>query len=126
MGLGYAGDSFNDVISKLLRIQRSYQEKQEQLQRQQQERNDENSDSRTELFPANLSELFNEQDSQQLADLLGGFVRQLPRTNSKQCRSSLTIKRWTGWDLNPRPQQCHWIKRFQRYSEPHFLLYFHY
>jgi hypothetical protein len=58
MGLGYARDSFNDVISKLLRIQRSYQEKQEQLQRQQQESNDENSDSRTERFPANLSELF--------------------------------------------------------------------
>ena len=28
--LGGAGDSFNDVISKLLRIQRSYQEKQQQ------------------------------------------------------------------------------------------------
>jgi hypothetical protein len=42
MGLGYAGDSFNDVISKLLRIQRSYQEKQQ---------------------------------------------------------------KWTGWELNPRPQQ---------------------
>jgi hypothetical protein len=29
MGLGHAGNSFNDVISKLLRIQRSYQEKQQ-------------------------------------------------------------------------------------------------
>ena len=27
--LGYAGDSFNDVFSKLLRIQRNYQEKQQ-------------------------------------------------------------------------------------------------
>jgi hypothetical protein len=32
--LGYTGDSFNDVISKLLRIQRNYQEKQQQQDRQ--------------------------------------------------------------------------------------------
>jgi hypothetical protein len=30
--LGYAGDSFNDVISKLLRIERSYQEMKKQQQ----------------------------------------------------------------------------------------------
>jgi hypothetical protein len=73
MGLGYAGDSFNDVISKLLRIQRSYQEKQQQPQMQQQESDDENnSTSNVGLpVPGSLSELFNERDSQQLADLLG-------------------------------------------------------
>jgi hypothetical protein len=31
----HAGDSFNDVMSKLLRIHRNYQEKQQQLQGQQ-------------------------------------------------------------------------------------------
>jgi hypothetical protein len=36
MGLVHAGDLFNDVISKPLRIQRSYQEKQQQPQMQQQ------------------------------------------------------------------------------------------
>jgi hypothetical protein len=73
MGLGYAGDSFNDVISKLRRIQRSYQEKQQQPQMQQQESDDENNSTNSSglPFPGSLSELFNEQDSQQLADLLG-------------------------------------------------------
>ena len=30
--LGHAGDSFNDVTTKLLRIQKNHQEKQKQLQ----------------------------------------------------------------------------------------------
>jgi predicted CopG family antitoxin len=34
--LGYAGDSFNDVISKLLRIERSYQEMKKQQEQQNQ------------------------------------------------------------------------------------------
>src|SRR5215204_2366897 len=72
MGLGHAGNSFNDVISKLLRIQRSYQEKQQQPQMQQQESDDKNSTSNVGLpVSGSLSELFNERDSQQLADLLG-------------------------------------------------------
>jgi hypothetical protein len=33
------------------------------------------------------------------------LVRQLSKLNSKQYRSSYTEKKWTGWDLNPRPQQ---------------------
>jgi predicted CopG family antitoxin len=70
--LGHAGDSFNDVISKLLRIQRNYQEKQQQLQMQQQESDDENNSTNSSglPFPGSLSELFDEQDRQQLADLL--------------------------------------------------------
>lgn len=32
--LGHAGDSFNDVISKLLRIERSYQEMKQQQKEQ--------------------------------------------------------------------------------------------
>jgi hypothetical protein len=66
MRLVHAGDSFNDVISKLLRIQRSYQEKQQQPQMQQQESDDENnSTSNVGLpVPGNLSELFDEHDRQ--------------------------------------------------------------
>jgi predicted CopG family antitoxin len=44
--LGHAGDSFNDVISKLLRIERSYQEmkkKQQEERRHQQQENSDNS-----------------------------------------------------------------------------------
>jgi hypothetical protein len=72
MGLGYAGDSFNDVISKLLLIQRSYHKKQQQPQMQQQESDDENnSTSNVGLpVPGSLSELFDEHDRQQLTDLL--------------------------------------------------------
>src|SRR5215207_4705293 len=46
-GLGHAGDSFNDVISKLLRIQRSYQEKQQQPQMQQQQESDDDENNST-------------------------------------------------------------------------------
>jgi predicted CopG family antitoxin len=34
--VGHAGDSFNDVISKLLRVYRTYQEKKQQQEEQQQ------------------------------------------------------------------------------------------
>jgi len=74
MGLVHAGDSFNDVISKLLRIQRSYQEKQQQPQMQQQQKSDDENNSTSNVgltVPGNLSELFDEHDRQQLADLLG-------------------------------------------------------
>jgi hypothetical protein len=35
--LGHAGDSFNDVISKLLRIERSYKEMKKQQEEQQEQ-----------------------------------------------------------------------------------------
>jgi hypothetical protein len=61
--------------------QRRYQDKQQQPQMQLQESDDEdNSTNRSGLsFPGSLSELFNERDSQQLGDLLGGFVRQFSK-----------------------------------------------
>ena len=76
--LGHAGDSFNDVISKLLRIERSYQEmkKQQELQQQQESNDEYSSTSSGELpFPENRSELFDEHYRQQLADLLGLRIR---------------------------------------------------
>jgi hypothetical protein len=80
MGLGHAGDSFNDVILKLLQIQRRYQDKQQQPQMQQQQESDDENNSTNSSglpFPVNLSELFDEHNRQRLGDLRGGFVRQL-------------------------------------------------
>jgi predicted CopG family antitoxin len=77
--LGYTGDSFNDVISKLLRIQRNYQEKQ-------QESND-NSSNDGLPFPGSLSELFDNHDTQQLAELLG-----LRRSNNSSKMNNQKIK----------------------------------
>ena len=62
--LGHAGDSFNDVISKLLRIEKNYQEmkKNQQLQQQQQETEDNSNRSNGGLlFPQSPAEIFNEQ-----------------------------------------------------------------
>ena len=85
--LGQAGDSFNDVISKLLRIHRNHQEKQQQLQRQQQQESDDENNSTSSRLPFHGSpfELFDEHDRQQLVDLLG-----LRRRNSS--RNNQTIK----------------------------------
>jgi predicted CopG family antitoxin len=87
--LGHAGDSFNDVISKLLRIYWNYREKQQELQRQQQESDDENSSNRSNrefLFPPSFSEMLDEQYRQQEAD----FIRLLQKRKSS--RNNQTIK----------------------------------
>lgn len=67
--LGYAGDSFNDVISKLLRIERSYQEmkKQHEEQQQQQANSDNSSGLTSNPIP---STAFEEQNKQQVAELV--------------------------------------------------------
>jgi predicted CopG family antitoxin len=66
-----ASDSFNDVVSKLLRIHSINQEKkrQQQLKRQQHNTDDQNNNFiRSEPpFRVNVSELFDEQEGQQLA-----------------------------------------------------------
>jgi hypothetical protein len=50
--LGLAGDSFNDVISKLLRIERIYQEmKKQREEEQQQQENSDNNNSRLPSIP---------------------------------------------------------------------------
>ena len=73
--VGYAGDSFNDVVSKLLRVYRAYQEeKKKQQEEQQQQENDyeeytTNNDGLP--FPVSLSKMSTEQDIQHLAGLLG-------------------------------------------------------
>ncbi|HEX6281809.1 MAG TPA: hypothetical protein VFZ67_06235 [Nitrososphaera sp.] len=70
--LGQAGDSFNDVISRLIRMHRNHQEKQ-----QQQERDEENNSSTSSgevLFPRTISELL-EQDRQRVANMLGWRTR---------------------------------------------------
>jgi predicted CopG family antitoxin len=84
--LGHAGDSFNDVISKLLRVHRIYQEKRrQQLEQESDDKN--NSTSSVELsFPGILSESFGEHDRQQLAELLG------LRIENRSGRNDQTIK----------------------------------
>src|SRR5215211_5209596 len=71
--VGYAGDSFNDVVSRLLQVYRVYKEKEQEEQQQQQQENDYekyiiNNDRIP--FPDSFSESFGEQDIQQLAGLL--------------------------------------------------------
>jgi predicted CopG family antitoxin len=66
--LGYAGDSFNDVISKLLRIERSYQEMKKQQEEQHQQENSGNgSGLASNPIP---STAFEEQNKQQVAELV--------------------------------------------------------
>jgi predicted CopG family antitoxin len=70
--LGHAGDSFNDVISKLLRIQRNYQEIKKQ--QEQQENNDKNSSNNSnnssELSPPGPSTLFEKENKQLISELV--------------------------------------------------------
>jgi hypothetical protein len=65
---------------------------------QQQESDDEdNSTNRSGLsFPGSLSELFNERDSQQIGDLLGGFILQLIKMSLIQYRSCTTERSGPG------------------------------
>lgn len=73
--LGHAGDSFNDVIPKLLRIERrSYQEmkkkQQEERQHQQQENNDNSSGLPSIPMPSAEFEEYNKQQMAELVQLL--------------------------------------------------------
>jgi len=69
--LGYAGDSFNHVVSKFLRIERSYQEmkKQQEQQQEHQQESSDNSSSRL-LSLLSPSPKFEEQNKQQIAQLV--------------------------------------------------------
>lgn len=73
--LGHAGDSFNDVIPKLLRIERrSYQEmkkkQQEERQHQQQENSDDSSGLPSIPMPSAEFEEYNKQQMAELVQLL--------------------------------------------------------
>jgi len=82
--LGHAGDSFNDVISKLLRIERSYQEMKKQQEEQQQESSDDNSsNSGSEfLFPPTSARIFGEKQNKKQLD---EFVRLLRGKRRGKC-----------------------------------------
>ena len=80
--VGYAGDSFNDVVSKLLQVYRAYKENKKQQEEQQQQENYDakyitNNDGLP--FHDSFSELFGEYDRQQLADLFGYRMRNSSR-----------------------------------------------
>jgi predicted CopG family antitoxin len=69
--LGHAGDSFNDVISKLLRIERSYQEMKKKQQEERHQEQQENSDNSSGLpsIPMPSAE-FEEYNKQRMAELV--------------------------------------------------------
>jgi predicted CopG family antitoxin len=69
--LGHAGDSFNDVISKLLRIERSYQEMKKKQQEERHQEQQENSDN-SSGFPSipMPSAEFEEYNKQRMAELV--------------------------------------------------------
>lgn len=62
--LGQAGDSFNNVVSRLLQVYRAYQEKQQEEEHQQRQENDNEkyitNNDRLPPFPGSLSDLFGE------------------------------------------------------------------
>jgi predicted CopG family antitoxin len=66
--LGHAGDSFNDVISKLLRIERNYREKKKKQHEEQQQAKGDNS-SGLPFIPI-PSAAFEEQNKQQITELV--------------------------------------------------------
>jgi predicted CopG family antitoxin len=90
--LGYAGDSFNDVISRLLRIEKNYREmkkKQEEEEEQRQKNTDKNSyDDYIEsefIPPSNPSTMFAEQNNNNMQNIdeLLRWVRGKKSRNSK-------------------------------------------
>jgi predicted CopG family antitoxin len=82
--LGQAGDSFNDVISRLLQIDSSYQEKIQHPQEQEKENHRRSIDELP--FSGSPYELFEENNRQQLADLLAF------RRGNINSRNSQTMK----------------------------------
>lgn len=81
--LGYAGDSFNDVISKLLRMEKNYQEMKKQREEQQQENSDKNSSYSAFISsPPSPSIMSAEQNKQKIAELVQ-LLRGKKRRNSK-------------------------------------------
>jgi hypothetical protein len=89
--LGYAGDSFNDVISKLLRIERGYQEMKKQHEEQQQQTNSDNSSTGLTSIPIPSAE-FEEHSKQQMAELLQLLRR---KRRGSISRNDQTIKKET-------------------------------
>jgi predicted CopG family antitoxin len=90
--LGHAGDSFNDVIPKLLRIERrSYQEMKKKQQEERQHQQQENSDNSSGLLlsiPMPSAE-FEEYNKQQMAELVQLLRR---KTRGSIGRNNQTIE----------------------------------
>jgi predicted CopG family antitoxin len=68
--LGHAGDSYNDVVSRLLQVYRAYKEKKQQDEQERQQHQGNDCDeyiTNYDRFPfsTSLSELFGEHDGQQ-------------------------------------------------------------
>jgi predicted CopG family antitoxin len=92
--LGYAGDSFNDVISRLLRIERNYREmkktkeQQEEQQQRQQENYDNNSygsyiDSVLSSALSPSAMLAEQKNNQEIAEVVQWLRASMKRRNRK-------------------------------------------
>jgi predicted CopG family antitoxin len=93
--LGYAGDSFNDVISRLLRIERNYREmkkmkeqQEEQQQQQQQENYDNNShgsyiDSVLSSALSPSAMLAEKKNNQEMAEIVQWLRESMKREDKK-------------------------------------------
>jgi predicted CopG family antitoxin len=96
--LGQAGDSFNDVISNLLRIERNHQQdkeekekKQEQLLQLQEKSSDEDnsiSDVVSEPFPPDFIEEVMEKHDRQLDELARLYKEERKKQEQKEQQSS--------------------------------------
>jgi predicted CopG family antitoxin len=85
--LGQAGDSFNDVISKLFRIHSIYQAKRQQnVQRQQYNINDQaNAVIRSELpFGVTTSEMFDEHERQHVPSIMQSMIGSTNNQRNRQ------------------------------------------
>jgi predicted CopG family antitoxin len=94
--LGYAGDSFNDVISRLLLIEKNYREmKKKQEEEQRQKNNDNNSyDSYIEsefIPPSSPSTMFPEQNNTNMQNI-DKLIRWLRDKKSRNSRNNQTRK----------------------------------
>jgi len=87
--LGHAGDSFNDLISKLIQIHGIHQEEKQQLQPEQQNRDEENAHNiiGDRPYPEIFSEPLNEEDRQRL-DVLLDYSRKDRRNNQPNKQES--------------------------------------
>jgi hypothetical protein len=93
--LGYAGDSFNDVISRLLLIEKNYREmKKKEEEEQRQNNNDNNSyDSYIErefIPPSSPSTMFAEQNN--IMQNIDELIRRLQGKKSRNSKNNQTRK----------------------------------
>ena len=95
--LGYAGDSFNDVISRLLLIEKNYREMKKRQEEEQRQKNKDNNsyDSYIEsggfIPPSSPSTMFPEQNNTNMQNI-DELIRWLREKKSRNSRNNQTRK----------------------------------